>query len=226
MVTFNKNFKSFIVAALLFISASTMPYKAAGILPYAINENGEVELLLGLSSIHGNQASDFGGLRDESDCNDSKITAAREACEELLFVFDNDEQFKRLLELRHAFGKNFDIVKARSQSFEILINRLYDAKNIYSTSWDNYVMYFVQIPHYASLSQIFDKRKQAYCNQLPHCWNETSQYSWIKLSDIKKAISQRGKSGAPIKINNVYLYEPFVQSLITAYHNGIISEIK
>lgn len=226
MLTFNKKTTLIIVTGLLFVCASTMPYKAAGILPYTVDEQGEISLLLGLSSVHGNQASDFGGLKDESDGNDTRFTAAREACEELLFVFDNEPQFKRLLELRNYFGKNFDPAKAKSQSFEILMNKLQNGNTHYHSSWDDYVMYFVSIPFYESFEEEFIQRKIKYDNKLPHCWNETTQFAWIKLADIMQAIAHRGKSRTPLKIGNVSLYEPFVQSMITSNNNGIIDAIR
>ena len=93
-------------------------YHSAGILPYAIDQNNEIWLLVGLEPGRNNQAFDFGGKKDPEDNNNSAFTAAREGSEELLFIFDEDEQeFQRILNLGRAKGKNFDISKANSRTF-------------------------------------------------------------------------------------------------------------
>lgn len=197
-------------------------YHAAGVLPYAVDAHGKVSFLLGLSSVHRDQASDFGGLRDDIDDYYPKKTAAREGCEELMFIFDDNSSFEKILTLRKKYGKNFDISKAQSASYKQLAAAI--SKNCLYSASNNYLMHFIEIPYQKDLPELFQQRKSSHAGLLPHCWNETLKLVWIRCDELFQAIDNRKPYG-PVVIRNISLYEPFVQSLITARAHGIIRHI-
>lgn len=202
------------------LGATDLSYKAAGVLPYAIGNDGRIKLLLGVGS-HRNKASDFGGLRDDEDMQNPKVTAAREGCEELMFALDTDEAFARILALRNKYGNLFDLSKAGSTTYKILRHALHKAPcSINGT----YHMYFTQISYQENLLELFKDRKAAYSGSLPHCWNETTKIEWIDLCELLDAIDKRDNHN-PIIINGITLYEPFIQSLLIARSQGIITTL-
>lgn len=197
----------------------TTSYHAAGVLPYAIDGTGRVKILLGASSVHKNQLSDFGGLRDEIDGYSPQRTAAREGCEELMFIFDGERAFKKIVSLRNTFKKKFDITKARSRSYKRLRNAMFHACPRVTNS--GYIMHFIQIPYDETISTTFDKRKGLYQTLVPKCWNETVALVWVDLDDLLSAIHATAEPKLPI-IAGFKLYKPFVQSLVAAYKNSVI----
>lgn len=207
------------------LTATGFNYRAAGILPYAFDADGNLQVLLGLSSVHNNKASDFGGYKDPVDSNNPYWTAAREACEELMFIFDTHDQFLQLLVGRRAQGKNFNPFKAGSKTYHFLFNKLHEPTSCYSMH-HGYQMHFINIDYQPFLPELFACIKDTPFNHLPKCWHETSRLAWTKLDDILHAIHKRADSAKPIKIADYYLFEPFVQSLITAQATGIIAQIK
>ncbi len=200
------------------LKAEDYVYRAAGVLPYAVDASGRTKILLGLSSVHADQASDFGGLRDSIDGFNPLVTAAREGCEELMFIFDGDSSFNRILTKRYSYKKGFDISKAHSATYKRLIDLLPDCPYSYS---ERYIMHFIQVPYQPELPKRFLQRKAAYAGKLPHCWNETVRMVWADLEAVLVAINVR-TPGNPVIIDGVTLYEPFVRSLIVAQENKLI----
>ncbi len=209
------------------LTAENYSYHAAGVLLYAHDDAGRTKILLGLSSVHGDEASDFGGLMDDIDRYRPELTAAREGCEELMFLFDSDSAFHELLLLRNKYKKNFDIAKAPSGSYKYLLNALADGCP-YSLS-EGYIMHFVKIPYQEHLPAVFSRRKSLYKTLykgcLPHCWNETLSLVWADLDEVYTAIRMRA-SFEPITIKGCTLYEPFVKSLLVAESQKIILKIQ
>lgn len=207
------------------LMAEATKYHAAGILPYAFDQSGRLMVLLGLSSVHRDEASDFGGYKDPVDNDNPYWTATREACEELMFIFDTHDQFLQLLVGRRAQGKNFNPFKAGSKTYHFLLNKLYAPTSCYSIH-HGYQMHFINIDYQPFLSELFACRKDTPFNHLPKCWHETSKLVWVSLADILRAISSRVHPADPIVVDGCSLFEPFVQSLITAQENGIIARLK
>lgn len=223
-----KSFK-YIVPIILFVvfggpifAKKELQYRAAGVLPYAFDGNGTMQFLVGLSSVHGDQASDFGGLRDDEDNNDPVHTAAREGCEELMFIFDANESFEKLSVLADKHGKDFDVRKANSATYQMLYAAAKKASYSFS---NNYRMYLVPIDYQENIVGRFQKRKDAYERKLRSCWNETTSLAWIAADAIFQKIDTRQDTDS-IVINGVTLYEPFVQSLIVARSQGIIDAVQ
>lgn len=219
--------KSLIIAlstiGCLFSSQAMAHYHAAGVLPYAYDSKGNIKVLMGLSSVHGDQASDFGGLRDDIDALNPIRTAAREGCEELMFIYDPTSSFKGLLELRNLYGKGFNLFKATSATYTLILSKL-TPDCPFSVS-SKYCMYFINISYQEDLPKLFLKRKAKYKGLLPKCWNETVKLVWEDLEEVLKAIDTP-RSFGPVKINGYSLYEPFVQSLKAARDTGILKNLK
>lgn len=202
-----------------FIEAGSDTYYAAGIIPYAIDDTGKVKFLIGASSVHGDQASDFGGLKDLIDNDLPEKTAAREACEELMFILDNNITFKRIVSLREKYKKNFDIGKSGSKCYQFLISAL--KNNCPYIVNNGYIMHFVLIPYDETIVKKFRKRKNIFKDIVPKCWNETVSLAWVDLDDLLHAI--KTKTHIPsIKNGNITLYKPFIKSIKIAHKNGII----
>lgn len=83
-------------------------YYCAGILPYQVNENGEVYMLLGQDE--HNCWSDFGGKSELADNNDAKQTASREFYEETL----NSVIDKQTIDMMLQDEKKFKFLQART----------------------------------------------------------------------------------------------------------------
>jgi hypothetical protein len=205
------------------LAAENHSYVAAGVLPYAFDANGKVQFLVGLSSVHDNQASDFGGLHDKIDSYNAKRTAAREGCEELLFIFDTNPTFEKILTLRRTYKKNFNISTAQSSTY----HRLYAAmhQNCCCSVSNDYIMHFIAVPYQENITALFQQRKLYYKGLLPRCWNETVQLIWVSVDQLYEAIDKR-KTHGPVAIKDFNLYEPFVKSLMKARSQGIITHIK
>jgi hypothetical protein len=210
---------SFLLIASL-VNTQVFAYKAAGILPFAYDENDRLCFLLGLSSVHGDKASDFGGLRDASDNNKPYLTAAREACEELMFILDADESFKQIRKSRNRFGWKFDIEKTDSNSFKYFLQASSCQCIVNSTS--DYCMYLMPIKYSTSLPSQFAKRKRDYGHKVPHCWNETTRLVWVPVENVYKAIDNRTSTKRRVTIQDFELYEPFVHSLLIARSLGVL----
>ena len=144
-------------------------YHSAGILPYAVDDQNNIWLLVGLEPGRNNQAFDFGGKKDPEDNNNSAFTAAREGSEELLFIYDEDEQeFQRILNLGRTKGKNFDISKANSRTFTRILDKINDKTTTFSTTARGYITYLVQVTYRPDEApQLFAQRRQNYGKQLP-----------------------------------------------------------
>lgn len=196
-------------------------YHAAGVLPYAVGADGTLKFLLGLSSVHHNQASDFGGLQDEIDKNNPQKTAAREGCEELMFIFDKNLMFEKILESYNKYKKLFDLSKIQSVSYNQLLTAIHKAH--FSIS-NNYIMYFINIPYQKNLPDLFKQRKANYKELLSSCWDETVRLVWVDVDELFDAINNRSHFGSVI-IKDFSLYEPFVKSLVAARSQNIISNI-
>jgi hypothetical protein len=192
---------------------------AAGILPYAVDGSGKIKILLGSSSVHADQLSDFGGLADASDNGCSQVTAAREGCEELMFIFDKETDFKRILVLRNRFKKKFDITKAASSTYDYLIKVIHTGCPYVINN--GYVMYFVQIPYQEDMTQRFLERKELYRGLLPRCWNETVKFLWVDLDTLLEVMNK--KYSKPVDYR---LYNPFVKSLKMAHEQNIIAGLQ
>lgn len=211
-------------ASILLSAQASIAYKAAGVLPYAVDSTGGVKILVGVSSVHKNQATDFGGKADLIDNNNPLQTAAREGCEELMFVFDTDAKLKQLADARLVFGKALDISRLNSTSYIFLSQKLIDTVHCFASLCNQYMMHFIKFDYQEKLPKLFLKRKFAFTGRVPHSWDETAQLLWIDLDTVFHAIDNRSASG-PVQIGNQCLYEPFVQSLLAARANGIIANI-
>jgi hypothetical protein len=119
-------------------------YRGAGVLPYAFDAQGDIQVLVGSSSVHKGTASDFGGLKDDIDAWNPLYTAAREGCEELMFIFDSTSSFEELIKGRNCFGKDFNLLKAQSASYAQILAKL--TPNTPHTKSNDYYMYFVGMP--------------------------------------------------------------------------------
>lgn len=93
-------------------NTGTIPHKksyyCAGILPYQVNEHGEVYMLLGQDE--HNCWSDFGGKSELADNNDAKQTASREFYEETL----NSVIDKQTIDMMLQDEKKFKFLQART----------------------------------------------------------------------------------------------------------------
>ena len=83
-------------------------FYCAGILPYQVNERGEVYVLLGQDEF--GKWSDFGGKSELIDNNSSKNTATREFFEETL----NSVVDKKTIELLLNNEKNFKFIQSKT----------------------------------------------------------------------------------------------------------------
>jgi hypothetical protein len=196
-------------------------YHAAGVLPYAIDANNKAWLLLGSEDIKSGQVSDFGGGKDYDDKDDSAVTAAREGCEELLFMFDEETKtFPALLKskLSHCFDFN------ASATYKLLLHDIKHNKTSYNSTFNGYVTHFVKIPYNTHLPTDFHARKKKYSSKLPFCWNEKVSLYWVPLEEILIAIA-KSKDLNSVYINTphgyVQLFAPFVESILAAKKNKI-----
>lgn len=199
---------------LLFLFVNIDAYKAAGVLPYAIDKNGVTQVLLGLSSVHNNEASDFGGLKDREDLNQSAVTAAREGCEELMFIWDNDAQFKQLVTLKNKYRHHFDITKAHSVTYENLLQAI-NKDSTQSVITHDYRMYLIPIEYDKELPQKLHNRRAHYNGTLSSCWQETTQLVWVDLNALVNAITTTNS----ILFNDkkITVYYPFACSFLAAH---------
>jgi len=214
----------FVVSAVmlgLVLPISAGYYHAAGVLPYAYDQHGAVKILVGVSSVHGNKATDFGGLKDSEDGNNPYWTAAREGCEELMFILDQQSDFEEILKKRNKHGKQFDIFKAQSKTHTYLLTQLHRKKSCFCSSSNNYLMHFIQIDYQENLPALFEQRKKRYTSTVPYCWDETVKLVWLDLKKVLEAVTAKKHKN---KLE-VELYGPFAQSLRAALSTGIIERI-
>ena len=194
------------------VSDSCIQYKAAGIVPYALDESGDVWILAGADSLKNNQLCDFGGLKDSNDGNKSEVTAAREAAEELLFILDKDATFNELL-------KDKAVNASATQNY--LLNCIKSSKDCFKLINENYgyISYYIKVPFNAELTQLFKQRKNAYKDQLPAALNEKEDVRWVNLSEIVKTTEKEISSSAQF-------YPPFLDSLLKAKAAGFMSRMQ
>jgi len=206
-------------------------YHGAGIVPYAVDQNNEVYILVGIEPGRGNQAFDFGGAKDPEDKENPAFTAAREGSEELLFLYDeNDQDFRRLLNLHRAHGKAFNLYRARSRTYERILDKIRDRDTSFQSFSGGYVTHFVKISFRTHVPQLFKQRYQQYAGRLPYCWAEKSHLVWLKLKDVVNALGQsKDLHNIFVPTNQgrqVHIFYPFAQSLKTADQNGTLKLLK
>lgn len=206
-------------------------YHSAGIVPYAVDQNNEAYILVGIEPGRYNQAFDFGGAKDPEDKENPAFTAAREGSEELLFIYDeNDQDFKRLLDLHYKHGKTFNLYRARSNTYERILNKINDRNTSFQSTSGGYVTYFVRISFRPQIPQLFIQRHQQYAGKLPYCWAEKNHLVWLKLKDVMHALGQsKDLRNVFVPANQgrqAHLFYPFAQSLKTAEQNGTLKLLK
>lgn len=215
--------KSFIYLALLTVLGGLNAYKGAGILPYAQGPDGHTYFLLGLSRVHHDHASDFGGLRDAADGFNPLVTAAREASEELMFLFDSDQQFEQLIQDRNLFGADSPI--DHSHTYSYLYNRMCELSPCPSVEYHGYTMYFMPIDYRADLPELLERRKALYGHRLTSCWNETTRLVWVPAESLLSAVSGSVDHSLPVAYGSITLYRYFAASLYRAYRWHLLPEL-
>lgn len=104
---------------------SVKPFKksfyCAGILPYQVNEHGEVYMLLGQDE--HNYWSDFGGKSELLDNNDAKKTASREFFEETLNAVVDKQTIDMMLQDEKKF-KFFQAKTLRGLPYYMFVLRI------------------------------------------------------------------------------------------------------
>jgi hypothetical protein len=159
----------------LIIFFPTLSYYGAGILPYA-KYNNNLYFLLGSIKGHNNKLSGFGGGKELEDKENPIITAAREATEELTFIYDSNENFEKLL--------NNTLNLRKSSTFLFFLDRL-NEKTI-KIDHDGFCIYLIEIKYDDKINETFEERVNFYQDQLQihKCWNETSKIFWISAKNI------------------------------------------
>jgi hypothetical protein len=197
-------------------------YQAAGIIPYAFDNQNQAWILIGCEDIKNCQASDFGGGKDYEDNDEGKKTAAREGCEELLFIFDKDLKFNQLLNTKYTNTFNFQ----NSDTYNYLLQRLNDQSCLQSIYDNYYITYFIQINLNKDLPKLFYTRLCQFKYKLPFCWAEKTYLHWLKLSDVLNAINNNSFSIFDQQTGKeIILFKPFVESLKAAYYNGALNSL-
>ena len=196
-------------------------YHAAGVLPYAVDTNNKVWLLLGSEAIKSGQACDFGGGKDYDDKDDSAVTAAREGCEELLFIFDEEAKaFPTLLKSKLGYCFDFNA----SSTYKKLLHDIKHNKTSYNSTFNGYVTHFVKISYDVHLPTLFEARKKKYAGKLPFCWNEKVCLYWVPLQEVLGAITKSPDIYSVYVLTSrgyVQLFAPFVESITTAQKNKL-----
>lgn len=203
--------RSAIYCTLLTLLGGLNAYKGAGILPYAQGPDGQTYFLLGLSSVHHNHASDFGGLRDAVDGFDPRVTAAREASEELMFLLDSDQQFEQLIQDRELFGSESSV--AHSATYSSFYHLLCAHGPCPSVEYHGYTMYILPIDYRADLPDLLERRKALYGHRVTSCWNETTRLVWVNAQSLISAVSGSVDHALPVVFGSITLYRYFAASL-------------
>lgn len=219
-----------LITIILFTSSSLLqsmsaPYHSAGVLPYAINSQNKVLLLVGLEPGRGNQAFDFGGKQDPEDNNNARYTAAREGTEELLFLYDQDPQeFERILTLYRTYGKRFQLYKTNSKTYKYFTETLKVSPSSLSRG---YITYFVKVPYNAEIPKFFIDRRKSH--RLPSSWIEKNQLVWLSLDEVIKALATNNNDNnfsVPSTQGLIRIFPHFAQSLRTAFQNGTLAQLR
>ena len=201
-------------------------YFAAGLIPLAKDANGTRYVLLAVDS--GNVATDFGGLKEESlDHNNPYFTAAREACEESMYILDSNTHFERLLQLRNRFGHKFDAPKAHATTYNLFIN----AQSIYEvpSKCGNYFTYIVHIPFDKNMPSFFKSRLHSpHQHCVPWCWQEKKELAWVRVEALMQEIATAPTEHSVfIKRNHdqLHISHYVVQTLKKAQSLGIFATL-
>lgn len=212
-------------------------YKAAGILPFAVDPQGNVSLLVGLENRSFKNgpvktyAMDFGGKIDAQDSNNPAYSAAREGAEELAFIYDETPaDFKRVLDARNKFGQGFNVNASGARTYKRILEKIRQDEvtgkpALYNNNNNFYVMYFPRFS-FRDVNQLFQARIQQYGKQIPHDWHEKNQLVWLRVNDIIKAIKARTNGQAPLVVNGITIWPYFADSLIQAYQRGILENLR
>lgn len=207
-------------------------YHSAGVVPYAVDSANQVWILVGTEPARSHLAFDFGGKADPEDKGNPAFTAAREGAEELLFLYDeNDQEFVRLAGLAQRHGKQFNLYKANSVTYPRLLDK---AQTGFNSLSNGYMTYFVKISYRSQVPDMFEARYQKFNRQIPYSWKEKSQLYWIKLTDLINALQNARDinnvfvAGQNSKVGSkkIQLFPAFAQSLRDALRNGTLNRLK
>lgn len=215
-------------------------YKAAGILPFGVDPQGKIHLLVGLenrsfknSSVQA-YAMDFGGKIDAQDNNNPAFSAAREGTEELTFIYDETPaDFKRMLDAYKKFGHNFNVNTSGARTYKRILQKIQQDEvtgkpALYNNNNNFYVMYFPRFS-YRDANQLFQARIAQYGAQIPHEWHEKSRLVWLKLTDVMNAIKAH-QPKTPLVVAGpqgpITIWPYFADSLIQAYQRGILANLR
>jgi len=141
-------------------------YRAAGVLPYALNIEGEVVYLLAKEDRtrkkQGYVWNNFGGKR-HSDENSPPITAIREFMEETAGIFENN------------------VVSLFSNLRKISVPKLWNPRGLY-------VLYFIQIPYDDQINNKFkslDRSNLRHLDQTDFAWFPAEEIATLRHSTMK-----------------------------------------
>lgn len=216
-------------------------YKAAGILPFAVDPQGRAHLLVGLENRSFKNgpvqayAMDFGGKDDAQDNHNPAYTAAREGAEELTFIYDETPaDFKRIVDARHKFGSNFNVNASGARTYKRILEKIQKDEitqkpALYNNNNNFYIMYFPRFS-YRDVDQLFQTRIKQYGSQIPHDWHEKSHLVWLAIDDVIKAIKARSAYNQPLTVTSpkgiLTIWPYFADSLIQAYQRGILENLR
>lgn len=216
-------------------------YKAAGILPFAVDSHGRAHLLVGIErrAFKNNPAKDyamdFGGKDDTQDNHNPKYTAAREGAEELTLIYDETPaDFKKVLDARRKFGSNFNINASGARTYKRILDKIQQDEitqkpALYNNNNNFYIMYFPRFS-YRDVNQLFQNRIQQYGPQIPHDWHEKSQLVWLAIDDVINAIKARTSPNQPLVVTSpkglISIWPYFADSLVQAYQRGILENLR
>lgn len=211
-------------------------YKAAGILPFAVDSNSNVHLLVGIENRSFKNgpvqayAMDFGGKIDAQDNNNPAYSAAREGAEELAFIYDETPaDFKRVLDARKKFGKTFNVNASGARSYKRILQKIKQDEisgkpALYNNNNNFYIMYFPRFS-FRDVNQLFQTRINQYGAQIPHDWHEKNRLVWLPVKDVINAIKAKTNWQAPLVVNGITIWPYFADSLIQAYQRGILENL-
>jgi len=210
---------TFLLSSHFLAHSMAVPYHSAGILPYAI-DNQKKWLLVGLEPYRNNQAFDFGGKKDPEDHDNSRYTAAREGTEELLFLYDDANNFDRIVKIYNAHKDNFQLYKADSKTYHFFREAM---KHSATSESRGYITYFVKIDYNPELPKNFINRRKS--QRLPGSWIEKNQLVWLSLDEIVTALKNNSNDNA-FSVSGIKIFPHFAQSLRTAWQNGTLAQLR
>lgn len=192
---------------------------AAGVLPYAFNDKKEILFLVGKNILRGGSVGDFGGQKDSTD-SDIAMTAAREATEELMILFD---------EAKDSNLFTGDIQQTRS--YQTLLPKEKCSYVVHQKS--KYCMYFVEIGYDQDLSNKFKARGEEYRPEtdVADCYKEIEEIMWVPAARLihnismmsQDAIDTMQKAQSDKEFGDITYYRYFIQSLWYAHQNNVLS---